>query len=689
MEITNIISFLNPITIEQSTGNIEPLPLFFFTLILIVFLVTVISTKLNAKTESWEKNWLRDQNKKISKLDIEQGSVIDLSQLIATKSEKVADVMPGIILIIGLLGTFIGLGLALDKASSILGSANPDSMNDSMAQLMGMMEGLGTKFKTSTWGLMAFLLLKGILGGIGYEHKRLVWCSEKINAELEALRNSKQEKDDKFHSSLIASINKLEMEVTTSQSNHSESISSLLVENHKDKQELDKNSTNSLLDKMEEIFSKQERLIDKQINVMNQLSIKQNELLTNLTTNISGLFSNLFSELKLAGNKNSEILNNSLKSLNKTLSEQLVSQHDELTGLVSKHHTEKQKIDNEANKSLLNATERLNKQLSQQHHSLSELFSRQHTESLDKLTENHQQSLNILKDTIHESKLSREAMERFVNENSKTVESLQNSASNMSEASSQMGDSASKLQAVIDSLSINMTDLMEKLNKDLGGTIENMDQSFSGNMAEMTSNLGETIRDMNDSFKVNMTEMTMNLNQATSDISHAVNHLSSEVGATMDNVSNNIKEAMDMQTKSQVLFSSMADALQEEVTEMTGLVNKLSNDILSGLAKISESNRNVASLNKKYNTSTEQIEELINAVTNTVNNVKDNIDVVNSFKLSIKDLVLSNSNINDLVSKIDSNSKELGKLITVANDKSGSYSNIVTKLDEIKQILRA
>ena len=122
---------------------------------------------------------------------------------------------------------------------------------------------------------------------------------------------------------------------------------------------------------------------------------------------------------------------------------------------------------------------------------------------------------------------------------------------------------------------------------------------------------------------------------------------------------------------------------------MTGLVNKLSNDILSGLAKISESNRNVASLNKKYNTSTEQIEELINAVTNTVNNVKDNIDVVNSFKLSIKDLVLSNSNINDLVSKIDSNSKELGKLIKVANDKSGSYSNIVTKLDEIKQILRA
>lgn len=565
-------------------------------------------------------------------MDIEQNSVIDLSQLIATKSEKVADVIPGIILIIGLLGTFIGLGLALDKASSILGSANFNSMNDtnnSMEQLMGMMEGLGTKFKTSTWGLIAFLLLKGIFGWIGYEHKRLVWCSEKINAELEALRKRKQEKDEKFHSSLITSINKLEKEVTTSQSNNSESIYSLLVKNHRDKQELDKNSTNSLLEKMEEIFSKQENLIDKQINVMNQLSIKKNESLTNITTNISELFSNLFSELKLATNQNSKTLNDSI----------------------------------------LNAMERLNKQLSEQHYNLNKLFSHQHTENLDRLTENHQQTLNILEGSIHESKLSREAIERFVNENSKTVEGLQNSASNMSEASSKMGDSASKLQAVIDSLSTNMTVLMEKLNKDLGGTIENMDQSFSRNMAVMTSNLGETIKDMNDSFKINMAQMTTNLNQATSDISHAVNHLSSEVGTTMDNVSSNIKEAMDMQTKSQALFSSMAGALQEEVTEMTGLVNKLSNDILSGLAKISESNRNVSILNKRYNASADQIEALIDIVNNTVNNVKENIDVINSFKLSIKDLVLSNSNINDLVSKIDDNTKELSKLITATNGK--------------------
>ena len=38
MELKNIINFLTPINIEESPINIEPLALFFFVLILIVFL---------------------------------------------------------------------------------------------------------------------------------------------------------------------------------------------------------------------------------------------------------------------------------------------------------------------------------------------------------------------------------------------------------------------------------------------------------------------------------------------------------------------------------------------------------------------------------------------------------------------------------------------------------------------------
>lgn len=623
MDIGNIIDFLSPITFEQG-GGLEPLPIFFFALICGIFIFTIIATKLNANAKNWETNWTRDQNKKITKLDIEQGSVIDLSQLIATKSEKVADVMPGIILIIGLLGTFIGLGLALDKASAILGSANPDSMNDSMAQLMGMMEGLGTKFKTSTWGLMAFLLLKSILGAMDYEHKRLRWCSEKINTELEKSRNDKQEKDLSFQSSLLDTIVQLESGIIGSQNNQLDQVTN----NHKEKLAAGESSTHSLIMKMEEVFSKQEQLMNNQLLIMKELSEKQNNLFITKTDDVSKKFFTLLDELKQSGINNSSSLNDSLTTLHR-------------------------------------------------------LFSSQHSESISKISENHQQSLEVLKNTIEESRLSRQAMERFVNENSRTVESLQNSAENMSKASSEMGGSAAKLQTVINELSRKMTELLQKLKDDLGGTIQNMDKSFSGNMAEMTSNLGKTIEDMNESFKNNMTEMTSNLNHATSDISNAVNHLSSEVGTTMDNVSENIRKAMEMQTKSMTLFSTMTQALEEKVTAMTGLVNKLSEDILDGLAKISESNRSVVSLNKKYNTSTEQVQALVQAISDTANNVKENISIVKDFKESIKDLVLFNSNTNELLARLDNSNKEVSELIKVLDNKPDSSVEIISKLEKI------
>lgn len=73
-----------------------------------------------------------------------------------------AEIMPGILLILGLLGTFLGLSMALNKASSILIDANSAAgMDSAMSNLMGMMEGLGTKFKTST-GNNSILISKNI-----------------------------------------------------------------------------------------------------------------------------------------------------------------------------------------------------------------------------------------------------------------------------------------------------------------------------------------------------------------------------------------------------------------------------------------------------------------------------------------------------------------------------------------------
>ena len=134
-------------------------------------------------------------------LDVEHGSVNEISSVVASTGERMAEIMPGILLILGLLGTFLGLGMALNKASSILIDANSAGMDSAMSNLMGMMEGLGTKFKTSTWGITAFLFLKIFSAANGYEEKRLRWCAHKMKRVFEQVRMSnkiEQEKNQQF-----------------------------------------------------------------------------------------------------------------------------------------------------------------------------------------------------------------------------------------------------------------------------------------------------------------------------------------------------------------------------------------------------------------------------------------------------------------------------------------------------------
>lgn len=212
MDILSILNFLLPIHV--SPIKVETLPILFFIIIWSLFVWTVFHVYKKAKPENWENNWYGgNKGDKGKKLDAEHSSVMEISEAVATSSEKLADIMPGMILIIGLLGTFLGLGLALDKASSILTNANAISnMDASMAQLMGMLEGLGAKFKTSTWGLLAFILLKVILSKNGYEERRLRWSIEKVKSELDIVREQKVQEDRANNQKIIDCMQKLAMQ---------------------------------------------------------------------------------------------------------------------------------------------------------------------------------------------------------------------------------------------------------------------------------------------------------------------------------------------------------------------------------------------------------------------------------------------------------------------------------------------
>lgn len=201
MKIADVVSFINPFGDALST---------IFVLILVsLSVLTVVWVYLSANAENWESIWYGEHLDNDANLDSEHGSVQELSETVATKAEQIADIMPSMILIIGLLGTFVGLGIALNSASEVLVSVNTSGMDTAMANLMGLMEGLGAKFKTSTWGLFCFIALNIAFNILRFKEKRLAWAIAKVREEVEAKNAQKAQLEQDKYENLLKSISSL------------------------------------------------------------------------------------------------------------------------------------------------------------------------------------------------------------------------------------------------------------------------------------------------------------------------------------------------------------------------------------------------------------------------------------------------------------------------------------------------
>lgn len=608
-----ILSFLLPL--HLSPFKLDVLPSIFFFVIWGLFFYTIFRVYQTAKPENWEHNWYGgNKNNQSKKLDAEHGSVMEISEAVATPSEKLADIMPGMILIIGLLGTFLGLGLALDKASSILTGANAlSNMDASMANLMQMLEGLGTKFKTSTWGLLAFILLKVILSKNGYEERRLRWSIEKVKSELDIVRDQKLQEERNNNNNLIECMQSIAMQ-----------FEQTVQKNQAANQDQLKQLTHHTQDTIKTIqLSHDEHL--KQLHLNNQENIRA-----------------------LA----------SQSSLIKELTEENQKHHIIYLEQIGKFLLLFEK-NSEDRAALLNQKFGV---LIQQSDKLLQLIKGQHQETKDLLTENVAQSIE-----------TRAAMVEFIAKNEETVVKLGKAAEGMSQAASTMGASATQLQAVIDSFRSNMEDVISLMKEDLNSTISNMNTSFSQNMTKMSDNLKSSIGDMSTSFKKNMSEMSNGLGMATGDISNAVTSLSTSVDKTMNEVTATIGKSMDLQTKAQSVFIQSTNTLNEYIEEMTGLVNKLSGDITGGLKAVSESNRQVIGLGKQIKLSSEDLTQMVG---NVFNDLSQNLNAINDLKPTLENLANGIVLQKETLQKIESqNSQHNFAKNTHTNNNKGKKPN--------------
>ncbi|WPA90980.1 hypothetical protein QS795_010825 [Providencia zhijiangensis] len=544
-------------------------------LMLTLVLVSIVLLYVQANEKTWDKKWqthiVTDES---GNVDLEQSSINEISHSIASPAEKMIDVMPGILLIIGLLGTFLGLGIALNKASDILIDANSAGMDDAMANLMGMMEGLGTKFKTSTWGIIAFLLLKSWSAFKGYDEKRLHWCVQKISHLLHESKRKAFEEKEKVQQLFLGALEKLD--------------SGMIREGNANRTSLSN--------------------INDTIGALHKTLDDQNK------------------KFQIQHDKATAQLAEIITSSNST-----VSAFEQFTTLYSQH---------------------TDKQLSQLNH-VSQALSSYISTSNEVSTK----QLDALTDT-------RNSLQEFIALNSDNLNTIKSSAQTMSDSAHAMGDSAQSLRDAIDEFKMGVGDVLGTIKDDLGSTIDAMGSSFSENMQNISSSM----------------------TQATGGISDAVTTLSENVGNTMTSVNESINDSMRKQSAAQHEFISVSSSLGTDVGVMKTLIEDLSERILSSLSAISSSNRQVASLNSKYNEITEQSINSANSIQELVEQLKT-IQFNNPLQPSLDAITKDINRVIAGIEKLNMGMPEKETATKVINTLTEHLSKNTLELQDIKSVL--
>lgn len=175
----------------------------FFLIIFGLVISACVLVFVNAKQKNWEINWKNNtKDDPTDDLNMGHGSIMELSEIVATKSEKFAEALPNIALIIGLLGTFWGIGIALNSAASVLRNTDADYLS-MIPKMLPMLDGMGAQFKSSIYGIMAFLLMNIWLNWKGKKKQRVRWCAIICNSLITEKKNARLEYETKLLEGVI------------------------------------------------------------------------------------------------------------------------------------------------------------------------------------------------------------------------------------------------------------------------------------------------------------------------------------------------------------------------------------------------------------------------------------------------------------------------------------------------------
>lgn len=154
------------------------------------------------KISCWEIRWTNNTpTDKDDDLKVEHGSVQELCEAVATPAEKLASVLPSMLLVVGLMGTFLGVGVALNDAAKVLKNSERPPL-EMLQEMVGMLDGLGALFKSSIYGIIGFFAFTLWRNKWGSDEDRFKWCVKRCNDELKSKESFQKQNTDRIIRSL-------------------------------------------------------------------------------------------------------------------------------------------------------------------------------------------------------------------------------------------------------------------------------------------------------------------------------------------------------------------------------------------------------------------------------------------------------------------------------------------------------
>ncbi|WDZ95568.1 hypothetical protein Herbaro_19115 [Herbaspirillum sp. WKF16] len=193
----SVSSFLLP----QLDGSSFAALQVFFALVFVVAVVAIpLLLRKHARAGQWERRLAELDGADVQALA--HATPEELSDAVATAPERWAGMLPGLLLMLGLLGTFIGIGLALSEVAGLSGA-------NAARGLAPVMDALGANFKISAWGILAFLFLRIWTIAFPHEQARLAWSAKLVGARAAQAAERLAQQEAEQRRQLVDAVNGL------------------------------------------------------------------------------------------------------------------------------------------------------------------------------------------------------------------------------------------------------------------------------------------------------------------------------------------------------------------------------------------------------------------------------------------------------------------------------------------------